>query len=144
MARLYGSLNKVEVEDGLPPNRTKADANQWVCKVAWDHLKDIVQPTLRQRLPMAVRGGPLDMLEVAMALKLDQVWSVVRHLGRYPAVKYCVSRPAPEALATTTVCMNLPTEFRATTADLWARLQKAPWFTGLHIGDHPGRIGVSV
>ena len=42
MARLYCSLDKLEVADGLPPNRTKADATRWGCRGAWDHLKEIV------------------------------------------------------------------------------------------------------
>ena len=39
VARLYCSLNKLAVDDGLPPNRTKADAVRWGSRVAWDHLK---------------------------------------------------------------------------------------------------------
>ena len=51
---------------------------------------------------------------------------------------------APEVLTTTTVWMNLPAELRATTANLWTRLQGAPWFVGLPTGGRPGRIGFSV
>ena len=57
MARLYYSLDKLEVEDGLPPNQTKADATRWGCRVAWDHIKESVQPAMWQRPPMLVRGG---------------------------------------------------------------------------------------
>ena len=144
MARLYCSLDNLEVADGLPPNRTKADATRWGCRVAWDHLKEIVQPRLKQRPPMAVRGGPGDTLEVAMDLQMEQVRSAVRHSGRCPGVEYWAGKPAPEAPTTTTVWMNLPTEIRTTTADIWTRLQEAPWFAGIRAGDRPGRIGVSV
>ena len=41
-------------------------------------IKESVQPTLRQRPPMSVRGGPGDKLEVAMDLRPEQVRSVVR------------------------------------------------------------------
>ena len=42
MARSYCSPDKLEVANGLPPNRTKADATRRGCRVAWDHLKEIV------------------------------------------------------------------------------------------------------
>ena len=44
------------MEDGLPPNRTKADATRWGCRVAWEHLKDVAQPPLRHMPPMSVKG----------------------------------------------------------------------------------------
>ena len=107
----------MEVENGLPPYWTKADATRWGCKVAWDHRKDIVQPALRQRPPMAVRGGPRDIVEVAMDLKQDQIRAVVCNLGRSPGIEDWVGKPAPEALTTTTVWMNLPAELIVTTAN---------------------------
>ena len=42
IARLYCSLNRLEVEDELPPNHTKADVTRWGCRVAWDHMKDVL------------------------------------------------------------------------------------------------------
>ena len=45
-------------------------------------------------------------------------------------------------LQTATVWMNLREETRETTANLWTRLQAAPWFVGLRTGDQPGRVGV--
>ena len=57
VARLYCSLNKLVVEDGLPPNRTKADAVRWGSRVAWDHLKEVIQVANPQRA--AVRRRPV-------------------------------------------------------------------------------------
>ena len=84
VARVFCSLNKMEGEDGLPPNQTKTDATQWGCGVAWDHLKDAVQPPLRHRPPMAVKGAPGDTLEVAMDLHVVQVRSAVRNSAKCP------------------------------------------------------------
>ena len=89
-------LDKLEVEDGLPPNHMKADATQWGGRVAWEDMKEVVQPPLRQRPPMAVRGAPGDKLEVAMDLTWDQVRSVVRSSGKCAGVEYWVGKPAPE------------------------------------------------
>ena len=55
-----------------------------------------------------------------------------------------MGRPAPDALQTATVWMNLPEETRETTANLWTKMQVAPWFAGLRTGNRPGRMGVTV
>ena len=133
VARLFCSLNKMQVEDGLPPNRTKADATRWGCRVAWDHLKDAVEPPPRDRPPMAVKGGPGDTLQVAMDLHVDQVRSAVRNSGKCPVLEYWVGRLAPDALQTATVWMNLPEETRETTANLWTMLQAALWLVYLRL-----------
>ena len=80
--QLCCSLDKLEVEDGVPPNRTKADATRWGCRVAWDHIKESVQPALRHTPPMSVTAGPGDKLEVAMDLRPEQVRSVVRQSSK--------------------------------------------------------------
>ena len=144
VARLCCSLDKLEVEDGLQPSQTKADATRWGCRVAWDHVKELVQRTLRQRLPMSVREGPGDKLEVAMDLRPEQVRSVVRQSGKHAGVEFWVGRPSPPDLTTTTVWVNLATERRVSAPVLWAKLQAAPWFASLRSRDRPGRIVVSV
>ena len=118
---MYCSLDKLEVEDGLPPNHTKADATRWGSCVPWEHMKEVVQPALQQRPLMAVRGGPGDKLEVSMDLTWDQVRSVVCSSGKYARVGYWMGRPAPGPLEITTVWVNLPQ--RECTPMLWAKLQ---------------------
>ena len=144
IARLHCSMKRLEVEDGLPPNRTKADATRWGCRVAWNHLKDALQPPLRHKPPMSVRGGPGDTLEVAMDLQQDHLRLAVRQSGNCPGVEFWVGKPAPESMATTTVWIHLPAESKVTTADACAKLQEAPWFAGLRAGGRQGRIGVTV
>ena len=39
---LYWSVKMMEVEDGLAPKRTKADATRWGYRVAWDDLQEVV------------------------------------------------------------------------------------------------------
>ena len=77
----------MEVEDGLPPNRMKAHATHWGYKVAWDHLKDSLQPPPRHRPPMGIKGGLGDTLEVAMYLHVDEVRVAVRNSGKCPRVE---------------------------------------------------------
>ena len=52
------SLDKPEVVEGLSPKRTKADATRWVCGVAWQHVKEMMQPTPRKRPHMSIKWGP--------------------------------------------------------------------------------------
>ena len=104
----------------------------------------VVAPAARHRPPMSFKGGPGDTLEVAMDLKLDQVRCAARNLGRCAGMEYWVGTPAPETLTTSKVWMNLLAGSRASIADLWTKLQVAPWFAGLRTGDRPGRVGVTV
>ena len=67
------------------------------CWLAWAHLKEIVQLGLKQRLRMDVRGGPDVTLEVSGDLKVEQVFSVVRHSGGCPGVEHWAGKPAPGA-----------------------------------------------
>ena len=112
--------------------------------MAWDHLKDVLQPPLRHKPPMIVRGGLGDTLEVAMDLRQDQVCSAVRRSVKCPGVEFRVGKPAPESMATAMVWINLQAESKVTTADVRTKLQEAPWFAGLRPGVRQGRIGVTV
>ena len=102
----------MDVEDGLPPNRTKADATRWGYRVSWEHIKESMQPALRQPPPMYVRGGPGDNFEVAMDLRPHQVHSPVRQSGKHAGVEFWVGRPSLPDLTTTTVWVNLMAERR--------------------------------
>ena len=79
-----------------------------------------------------------------MDLKPEQVRSALRQLRRHSGVEYRVGKPAPDALTTSTIWMNLPTASHMTVTDICPKLQDAPWFTGLRAGDGQGRIGVTV
>ena len=79
-----------------------------------------------------------------MDLHVGQVRSAVRNSGKCPGVEYWVGRPAPDALQTATVWMNLPEETRETTANFCTKLQAAPWFDSLRAGDQPGIVGMTV
>ena len=119
VARIYCSL---EGEDGLSPNQTKANATPWGCRVAWDHSKESVQPALRQRPPMSVREGPGDKQDVAMALRPEQVRSVVQRSGKHAGVEIWVGRPSPSDLTTTTVWVNLAAKRRVSAPVPWTKL----------------------
>ena len=84
VAELYYALNKIGIEDRLLPDCRKAQATRSDGRLAWEHLKDVVQPPPRRKLPILVKGGPGGTSEMAMDLKLEQVRSPVRNSGKLP------------------------------------------------------------
>ena len=138
------SLDKLEVEDGLPPDDTEAVATRWGGHAALEHMLKVVQPPLQQRPPMPVRGAAGHKLEMAMDRTWDQARFVVHGFGKSQGGESWVGKLTPSALESTVAWINLPAERRERTSTPWAKVQGGLWFACIRSGDRPERIGVAV